>query len=137
MLHQRFDSLIIIYQQIIFRLSLVTPFLNPLKSISSLKCDETRGWKSSNTEIPRNIEVGMKEVEGNVSFFAVLSSDWPGVVICWSPRCRRPEVGPWLFVQRRWLPTRAIWNDGGLWKMNSFLSLFLLVVQTANVLLSC
>lgn len=29
MLHQRFDSLIIIYQQIIFRLSLVTPFLIP------------------------------------------------------------------------------------------------------------
>lgn len=29
MLHQRFDSLIIIYQQIIFRLPLVTPFLIP------------------------------------------------------------------------------------------------------------
>lgn len=102
-----------------FRLEIsVETILNLLKSISSLKCDETRGWRCSNTEIPRNIEVGMKEVEGNVSFFAVLSSDWPGVVICWSPRCRRPEVGPWLFVQRRWLPTRAIWNDGVLWKMN-------------------
>ena len=56
---------------------------------------------------------GWKKVERRVSFFAALSAGWPGVVICWSPRCRRPEVGPWLFVQRRWLPTRAIWNDVG------------------------
>lgn len=136
MLHQRFDSLIIIYQQIIFRLSLVTPFLIPEIDL------QPEVWWNSRLEVfkhrnPAEYRSRDERSRGNVSFFAVLSSDWPGVVICWSPRCRRPEVGPWLFVQRRWLPTRAIWNDGGLWKMNSFLSLFLLLVQTANVLLSC
>lgn len=87
-----------------------------------LEFDKTRGWRSSKTWSPWNFVVGMKEVEERVSFFAVLSAGWPGVVICWSPRCQRPEVGPWLFVQPRWLPARAIWNDdsGPRWKMNRF-----------------